>query len=148
MVKLLNISLNIKLLKNIKINGTLNMVVDLEQTATIVYDNADYYTSAPDFESSKDFKFEYIHFFQGREHKFNLMYPLPCFFYCDDDSLIGECPNLGLISAGESEKEIRKNFDADIDFLYANYVLESNAKLTKDGKELKLALKNIISTVE
>jgi hypothetical protein len=123
-------------------------VIESEQKATIVNDNAAYYTSALNFESSKRIQFNYIFAFQGQGKKFILKYPVPCYFYEEEDSLIGECHSLGLISNGESEQEIRDNFDLDFDFLYSNYFLEPNENLTKDAKRLKELLENIIGSVE
>ena len=123
------------------------MIVDLKQTATIIQGNADY-TSSPIFESSKKYDFENIHFFQGQACKFILKYPIPCFFYFDEDSLIGECPNLGLISAGESRQDIRNYFDVEFEFLYETYFKEKDKNLTTDAKQLKKAISSLLKNVE
>lgn len=122
---------------------------DVNSEATPFPEDVSYSLYESNWKSSKkpDYEYEFKGIFRGRDKTIYLKRAVPCYFYFEDDELMGECPIFGFISTGSTRKEILENFDLEFEFLYANYVQEKDSKLTKKAVVLKEYLKGWIDKI-
>jgi len=62
------------------------------------------------------------------------------FIHCEARLWIGRCASLGIRCAGTTLGECLRAFEDEVDFLWATYAMEDDARLSSDAQALKRTL--------
>ena len=83
---------------------------------------------------------------EGR--KYELHAPLLNLIKKEEDYLVIENPQLGIIATGRDQTEAETNFAEEFDYVYRNYNSYSDEQLTKRLQRIKLFINNMVNKIE